>query len=56
MASGRVVGPLVGGALYEVGPPALGIGAGAAMLAGAAILVYAEWRIRPTVLLDLRRA
>lgn len=56
MAAGRVVGPLVGGALYEIGPEVLGIGAGAGMLAGAAILVYAEWRIRPTVLLELRRA
>lgn len=56
MAGGRVFGPLVGGALYEIGPEVLGLGAGAAMLAGASILVYAEWRIHPNVLLDLRRA
>lgn len=56
MASGRVVGPLVGGVLYEIGPEALGVGAGAIMLSGAAILVYAEWRIHPNVLLELRRA
>lgn len=54
MASGRVFGPLVGGALYEIGPEMLGIGAGAVMLSGAAILVYAEWRIHPTLLVDLR--
>ena len=56
MAGGRVFGPLVGGVLYEIGPEVLGAGAGAAMLAGASILVYAEWRIHPNVLLDLRRA
>ena len=56
MASGRVVGPLVGGLLYEIGPEVLGVGAGAVMLTGAAILVYAEWRIHPNVILDLRRA
>lgn len=56
MAFGRVVGPIVGGALYETGPAALGLGAGAIMLAGASILVYAEWRIHPNVLHELRRA
>lgn len=56
MASGRVFGPLIGGALYEIGPEALGIGAGAVMLAGATILGYAEWRIHPDLLLELRRA
>lgn len=56
MAAGRVVGPLVGGVLYEIGPAMLGIGAGAVMLAGAAVLVYAEWRIHPELLLELRRA
>lgn len=56
MASGRVIGPLVGGVLYEIGPEVLGVGAGALMLSGAAILVYAEWRIHPNVLVDLRRA
>lgn len=56
MAAGRVVGPLVGGVLYEIGPEALGFGAGALMLTGAAIMLYAEWRIHPNVLLDLRSA
>lgn len=56
MASGRVIGPLVGGALYEIGPEVLGIGAGALMLSGGAILMYAEWRIHPNVLVDLRSA
>lgn len=56
MAGGRVFGPLVGGVLYEIGPEVLGIGAATAMLAGASILVYTEWRIHPNVLLDLRRA
>ena len=56
MAGGRVFGPLIGGALYELGPEVLGVGAGAAMVAGAGILVYAEWRIHPDVLLELRRA
>lgn len=56
MASGRVVGPLVGGVLFEIGPEVLGVGAGAVMLTGAGILMYAEWRIHPNVLLELRRA
>lgn len=56
MASGRVIGPLVGGILFELGPAFLGIGAGAVMLIGAGILVYAEWRIHPNVLVELRRA
>ena len=56
MASGRVVGPLIGGVLYQIGPEALGVGAGTVMILGAAILLYAEWRIHPNVLLELRRA
>ena len=56
MASGRVFGPLIGGVLFEIGPEALGAGAGAAMLTGAGILAYAEWRIHPTLLLELRRS
>jgi DHA1 family inner membrane transport protein len=53
MAVGRVVGPLVGGALYEISPSALGAGAGAIMIAAAALLVYVEWRIRPHVIANL---
>ena len=56
MAAGRVVGPLVGGVLYEIGPAVLGFGAGALMLTGAVIMLYAEWRIHPNVLLELRSA
>ena len=55
MATGRVVGPLLGGALYEIAPEALGIGAGAVMLAGASILMYAEWRIHPNVIGERHR-
>lgn len=56
MAAGRVFGPLIGGALYEIGPGVLGVGAGSVMLTGATILGYAEWRIHPNVLIDLRGA
>ncbi len=55
MAAGRVVGPLVGGVLYEISPAALGIGAGSIMIAAACLLVYTEWRIRPDVLTSLVR-
>jgi len=50
MALGRVVGPLVGGVLYEISPTALGLGAGGVMIAAATVLVYVEWRIDPSVL------
>jgi predicted MFS family arabinose efflux permease len=50
MALGRVVGPLVGGVLFEISPEVLGIGAGGIMLCGALILGYAEFRIRPVPL------
>ena len=53
MAAGRVVGPLLGGALYAWSAPALGlVGGGLMALAGLA-MVYVEWRIRPQVLGDL---
>ncbi len=55
MAAGRVVGPLLGGALYEISPRALGFGAGGIMLAAAALLLYIEWRVRPEVLTSLVR-
>jgi len=48
MAAGRVVGPLVGGALYEVSPLVLGLCAGGVMVAASIALLYVEWRIRPS--------
>lgn len=54
MALGRVIGPLVGGVLYEISPSALGIGGGGVIIAAALLLVWVEWRIRPSVLADLR--
>jgi DHA1 family inner membrane transport protein len=53
MALGRVIGPVVGGALYEADPIALGVVAGGAMIAASVFLVYIEWRIRPYVLRQL---
>ena len=50
MALGRVVGPLIGGVLYEISPTMLGLGAGGVIIAAAALLVYVEWRIHPEVL------
>jgi DHA1 family inner membrane transport protein len=56
MAFGRVIGPLVGGALYEISAAALGIGAGSVMVAAAGLLVYVEWRVRPQNLAGFVRA
>lgn len=53
MAAGRVVGPLLGGALYAISPAALGWGGGGIMLAAAILMLYVEWRIHPDVLGDL---
>ena len=53
MALGRVFGPVIGGALYEASPVALGIVAGGVMIAASLFLVYIEWRIRPYVLQQL---
>lgn len=50
MALGRVVGPLLGGVLYEADAVALGVVAGGLMIAASVFLVYIEWRIRPYVL------
>ena len=50
MALGRVVGPLIGGVLYEISPTALGLGAGGVIISAALLLVYVEWRIHPDVL------
>lgn len=56
MALGRVVGPLVGGVLYEISPAALGIGGGGIIISAALLLVWVEWRIRPSVFTDIRAA
>jgi predicted MFS family arabinose efflux permease len=50
MAAGRVVGPLVGGALYALSPGVLGAVAGGTMAVAGAAMIYIEWRIRPDVL------
>jgi DHA1 family inner membrane transport protein len=55
MALGRVVGPLVGGVLYEISPTALGIGGGGVIITAGLFLVWVEWRIRPSVLAPARR-
>ncbi|HSH10972.1 MAG TPA: MFS transporter [Ilumatobacter sp.] len=53
MAGGRVIGPLLGGALYAWSVPALGIVGGGLMALAGLTMVYVEWRIRPNVLGDL---
>lgn len=56
MAVGRVVGPLIGGAMYAISPTALGFVGGGIMLAAGTLMVYVEWRIRPEVLGQLVRS
>ncbi len=53
MAAGRVIGPLIGGAMYAISPGALGLAGGGIMVAAGLLMVYVEWRIRPAVLSDL---
>lgn len=53
MAAGRVVGPLIGGAMYAISPGVLGLVGGGIMLAAGFLMVYVEWRIHPNVLGDL---
>jgi len=53
MAAGRMVGPLLGGAMYAVSPAVLGIVGGAIMALAGLTMIYVEWRIRPHVLGDL---
>lgn len=56
MAGGRVIGPLLGGALYASSAVALGAIGGGLMVAAGLTMVYVEWRIHPEVLGDLVRA
>lgn len=53
MAAGRVVGPLLGGALYTWSIPSLGMIGGGLMILAGLTMVYIEWRIRPYVLGNL---
>lgn len=53
MAAGRVIGPLLGGALYAASAVWLGIVGGTIVAAAGLTMVYIEWRIRPEVLGDL---
>lgn len=53
MAAGRVIGPLLGGAVYAASVPALGLVGGGILAAAAIALLYVEWRIHPEVLDDL---
>jgi DHA1 family inner membrane transport protein len=48
MAVGRVLGPLVGGLIYDrATTTVLGLVGGGVMLIASAALVYLEWRVRP---------
>jgi DHA1 family inner membrane transport protein len=53
MAVGRVIGPLVGGAMFAISPSVLGLVGGGIMLVAGALMIYVEWRIRPYVLAEL---
>jgi DHA1 family inner membrane transport protein len=53
MAGGRVIGPLVGGVAWALGPAMLGIIGGGVMALAALAMLYVEWRINPEVLTDL---
>jgi predicted MFS family arabinose efflux permease len=55
MAAGRMIGPLMGGALFAWSLPALGLVGGGLMVAAGLTMVYVEWRIHPEVLGDLVR-
>ena len=55
MAAGRVIGPLLGGALYAWSATALGVVGGGIMILAGLAMVYVEWRIPPDVLGDLVR-
>lgn len=53
MAVGRVIGPLIGGAMFAISPGALGLVGGGIMLLAGFLMIYVEWRIHPDVLADL---
>lgn len=55
MAAGRVVGPLIGGAMWAISPTALGIVGGGITVAAGVLMLYVEWRIHPDVLGGLVR-
>jgi DHA1 family inner membrane transport protein len=55
MAAGRVIGPLLGGAMYAISPSALGLVGGGIMLVAGVLMIYVEWRIRPDVLAEMVR-
>lgn len=50
MAAGRVVGPLIGGAVYAASIPMLGVVGGGIIVVAALVMLYVEWRIHPEVL------
>jgi len=56
MAAGRVIGPLIGGAMYAISPAALGLVGGGIMASAGLLMVYVEWRVRPEVLSGLVRS
>lgn len=47
MATGRVIGPLIGGGLYEIGPAVLGWAAGATMVLAGVVLLATERLAEP---------
>ena len=55
MATGRVVGPLIGGGLYEINPAVLGWAAGLTMVVAGIVLLTTE-RLAPVMIADPRPA
>jgi len=53
MAVGRMLGPLLGGAMIAISPSVLGLTGGGIMMLAGALMIYVEWRIRPNVLAEL---
>ena len=56
MAIGRVLGPLLGGAMFAISPGVLGLVGGGIMFFAGMLMIYVEWRIRPNVLGELVRS
>ncbi len=56
MAAGRMLGPLLGGAMFAWSVPALGLTAGGLMISAGLTMVYIEWRIHPWVFGGLVRS